>query len=256
MTSPHMAYSITHTDPDFASSKKSPHSAIPKIDIAVVGDRHVGKTTLIKFWLTLSPDTIVVSDTYSKIIWIDGEPIQLSIKEISNEQNRSWLSFRTDKKFKAVIYLYNLDDETSQDSIESWIMHMQDKLTPGAYQVVLGVTFDGSVDTSDEMFIGLRNLYSTRQIAFFASSLQPTEDLSRIIGAITGEAFAQTSRSIIANSGVYSEHDYSDHMYNVHNTYEMDDFDKDLVGTTQEPLLNYIQDTPRKKKKDSCCIIL
>ena len=148
---------ITYHSPKQTQSVTTPKNLktnIPKIDIAIVGNQLSGKTTLIKFWLSLSPDTIIVSDTYNKIIWIDGEAVQVSVKEISNDQKRSWVTFRNDKKYNTVVYVRNTDNTNVNESSESepdldfWIEYMKDKLIPCAYQVVLDTTLQELTETN------------------------------------------------------------------------------------------------------------
>ena len=54
-----------------------------KIDIAVIGGKNSHKTKIIKFWLSLGSNTAVQGAVYSKIFWVENNPLHVDIHKIS-----------------------------------------------------------------------------------------------------------------------------------------------------------------------------
>lgn len=55
---------------------------MPKITIALIGDKGTHKSEIIQFWLSLRPDGIDNAGSYSKIFWLNDKPFMLSINKL------------------------------------------------------------------------------------------------------------------------------------------------------------------------------
>ncbi|XWV24864.1 putative ORFan [Tupanvirus deep ocean] len=151
----------------------------PKIDIAVVGDNNIGKTSLIKFWLSLRANTITTYDTYSKIFWMDNDPIQINIHKVSSENFGYNLE---NKLFSAIVYTYSIENITSKDNIRIWMGKMEPYYNIFTYQCVLCLSLD---DISESM----KHITTFQEIPHFGTSFRTPSKLINILNKITTEAY-------------------------------------------------------------------
>lgn len=55
---------------------------MPKVTIALIGDKGTHKSEIIQFWLSLRSDGIDDDGSYSKIFWINDKPFMLAIHKL------------------------------------------------------------------------------------------------------------------------------------------------------------------------------
>lgn len=184
--------------PNFYQSRN-----ISKINIAVVGDHNVGKTKLINYWLSLTSETLVwmvdnsekfsqnyKSDTniYNKIVWINDEPVHLSVLEISDNaaMNRSPIR----KIFHAIVYVYELENAKSKDMIPTWTNYFKYCISPLTYQIILGVSNkpNEELESDSDEVTEIKKFYEQYKITYNRISLQPTIELTDIFSMITNRA--------------------------------------------------------------------
>ncbi|XWV26112.1 putative orfan [Tupanvirus soda lake] len=151
----------------------------PKIDIAVVGDNDIGKTSLIKYWLSLRANTITTYDIYSKIFWVDNDPVQINIHKVSPENFGYNLE---NKLFSAIVYIYNIENISSKNSVEFWIDKMEPYRNIFTYQCVLCLSLE---DISEST----KHIISFQNIPHFGSSFRTSKKLIDILNKITTEAY-------------------------------------------------------------------
>ena len=223
-------------------------SRAQKMDIAVVGDRAIGKTTLIKFWLSLTTDTVITSDIYSKMIWLDQNPIQLTIYEISSKNVMRPNLFK--KYYHAIVYLYDIDKESTWTAIPQWIEYMKTQINDLTYQTILGLSNkpDEQLELESETYLKTRKFYAQMKIAYNIHSIQPSESLSKLVGMITDEAYDAVKKIPAINAS-----DYGDP-----NLVEMDIFDPKanhplLIRRTGDESLKPVQ---MYRPENNCCVII
>lgn len=206
---------------------------IPRIDIAVVGDTSVGKTSIIKFWLSLNIETIVASGVYSKVIWMDDAAVQMCIHEISPlNRNKQNLVYNSKKYYHTVVYVYDLNNNDTWKSIPGWIDFMRNRINYFTYQMILGLSDrpNEELDFESDKISKIRKKYVDRRISYHIHSSQPSESLSRLIGEITTEAYDIVMRDEALNFPNFLEKSDT----TKYETIEMDIFNKNIES---EPLL-------------------
>ena len=232
-------------------NKKYPYVSLtnngpPRINIAVVGDKGCGKTEIIKTWLNILPTSVIISDTYNKIVWIDNQPVHIKIREISNETRHNWLSMDQFIKYDTIVFVYDTSDP-SEIKLNQWINNMKDKLITGGYEVIVGLS---KKEISEQDLISaqqLKNYYAGQKINYYIASLlhdnASIENLKKVTNTITSESYYQM-KSITENT--------------IDEQFELNDIYKDLYSDNSSinsdnkelPLLN------KKKNNYGCCVIL
>ncbi|AYV85119.1 MAG: putative orfan [Satyrvirus sp.] len=138
------------------------------VEIAVVGNQNVGKTTLIKYWLSWNIKSISTSDMYSKLIWHKNRPIQINIYKLSSENFRENFStfLINGKIFHSIIYVYNIENEFSKNMVPVWIKKMDYYANDFTYKIVIGLS-KNSNNTLDDKILEIKNFYSGYNIEYF-----------------------------------------------------------------------------------------
>lgn len=133
---------------------------IPKITIALVGDKGTHKKEIIRHWLSLRPDMIDNNDYYSKIFWLESKPFMLII----HKQRQA-----IPGDYDGIVYLCK-----GIDDIKTVQLHMRQNSDSRAYQctIMLGL------NPSTTLFH--RDLYST---------ILEGEQLQYVLNQITTKVF-------------------------------------------------------------------
>jgi hypothetical protein len=159
----------------------SPHT-LPKIDIAVIGDQNIGKSSLIKFWLSLGHNTITDSNIYSKIFWFDNnEPLQINIYKISNNNYDN--NDLENKKYCAIVYVYS---NSLFDSVSEWLYKTKKYVNNDTYQCIILLT---SSESDEDFYDHLApKFFDHNEIEHFVISPKSNTKILHVLNKITVEA--------------------------------------------------------------------
>lgn len=188
--------------PESQSQMEKVGNKVHKINIAVVGNSNVGKSTLIEYWLSVKPlfhrdnsNSIsysrispnirpIFSNTYSKIFWKSDEPIQINISKISPTSND------TSKIFHAILYLYRYETpaEATEQMLDEWIKKMENCISNHTYQIIVGTTGKTLEEIETNNFN--KKKYHEQKINCSEQSLQPSMALATFLDEITISAYS------------------------------------------------------------------
>lgn len=157
----------------------------PKIEIAIVGDKYVGKTSLIKFWLSLNSESITTAAIYSKIFWADHDPVQINIQRLS-ENNLDQVPIN--KKYHAIIYMAN------KESIRLWMERVHPVCHQSTFHCIIEFCMDdniGFLSPNKEMLICGQN------IPYYLVTYELPTQLADILNTITLEAYRVAKKEIL-----------------------------------------------------------
>jgi len=165
-----------------------------KIEIAVVGDQHVGKKALIKYWLCsgkkVGLDTITVPNMYSKILQFNNEPIQINIYRISRENYLNRSSF-VDKFYHTVIYVYDLKNKKSRDNIFFWFDIMKNYRCTLTYQTILALTLlpENNIILDPDRIFNSNKFFSGYDIDYKIISITYSKKLWELLQSIINKSY-------------------------------------------------------------------
>jgi hypothetical protein len=154
-----------------------PEYDLPTINIAVVGDKNIGKTSLIRFWLSFGSDTIITNNTYSKIFWMENNPVQINICKISKNINNSQFE---NKIYHAIVYVYDITNCTSNNSVNYWFDAMEKYKKFWTHQYIISLSKNEIIP---------EKIITDKNIEHYASSLSIPSILSDILNNITISAY-------------------------------------------------------------------
>lgn len=213
----------------------------PSINIAVVGQREIGKTKLICDWLSLSVGTIIVSNVFSKIMWIGEDSVQVNIHEFSSHNSIKL----PNEMFHAILYVYDIDNDNSKEIIPGWIEFMKNKKNDLSYQVILGLSKKTNLELNLEFeeikkeINNIRKFYEEDKIMYHRYSSIWSKQLSDLLETIILEAY-----DIIRN--IYME--------STNNNEDTNSIEMNIFESVEQPLLNRTIYDPAKNT--SCCVLI
>ena len=103
------------------------------MNIAVVGNNCPKKLSFINFWISNGEEPLNESYIYTKIFWLNKNPIQINIYDISKNNYNNI----TNELFHAIVYLCEIQDTTY---ILSWMNKMDNFSDKNTYQTVIALS--------------------------------------------------------------------------------------------------------------------
>ena len=102
-----------------------------KFNIIAIGDRNVGKTTIIHRYITneFSQETVCTSgyiENIKKLTMKDDEKILLNLVDTSGQEQYKSLAFQYVKNISTVLFVFDLSDKKSFNNIKQWIQFFND----------------------------------------------------------------------------------------------------------------------------------
>jgi GTPase SAR1 family protein len=205
---------------------KYPVHTPPIINIVVVGDKNIGKTSLIRFWLSLGSNTIITDNVFSKIFWVGTDPIQINIYKIS-ERNINYPKLEN-KLYHAIVYVYDVTNEISKNSVNDWLNIMAKYKNSWTYEYILSLSKNDTITD--------------------ASNLVSSTILSNVLDNITISAYKSAKDMIIEYGPLITN-----------NNNEMDIFTCNKASSPQTSLVfSYMEDEfyiIGNGENENCCII-
>ena len=161
-------------------------NTVPKINIAVVGNKKIGKGKMIRYWLALGPNKIVLSNIYTKMYWFNGKPCQISIYKFTEKNFLN--SYLQSHVYQVIVYICNLTD----DSVELWMTRMKKKITNLIYQCIILITSAAHSHNSNETMTIYKNKY---QLDTYLFLWEKQSDWIRHLKKITWKAYHNLSKT-------------------------------------------------------------
>lgn len=180
----------------------------PKIEIAIVGNRHVGKKSLIYYWLSLGSKNITNSNIYSKIFWLMNEPVQINIYKISHDNYLLAGNKSLAKNYHAIVYVDDLENIKNDNihDIKYWIDKMKYYTNTLTYQHIIALTTDTELNERlDETEKAYKKFYVDHKIGYDIVPIKSSNKLSQILDIITSEAYDAVKQIPLINASDYGE---------------------------------------------------
>ncbi len=153
-----------------------------RIEIAVVGDDNVDKSSLIKFWLSLGYNSIKNSDVYSKFFWLDNEPLQINIYKISNQNYEN--IFLQSKIYGAIVYVHC---NSFMESMTEWFCKTKKYISEHTYQCIIMLSL---LDADEEFYNGFTlKFFDYDSIDYYMITPKSESNISVILNKITIHAY-------------------------------------------------------------------
>ena len=213
-------------------------SNIENYKIAIIGNQHVGKTTILsRYKYEATDDTYAPTvgiDFLTKNVFLEDKTIRLIMWDTAGQERFKSLIPSYLKNANCIILTYDITDRSSFTSLNKWLSDARDNIVEGTYLILCG----NKIDLNDKRVIAKEDAEKFAK----DNNIDYTET-----SATTGEGINELFNTIIGK------------FCNVPmvNKEEKDDDDLDGIGSHNIALRDLTKEEEIKieqqKKKNGCC---
>ena len=220
-------------------SETGTSSSIENYKIAIIGNQHVGKTTILsRYKYEATDDTYAPTvgiDFLTKNVFLEDKTIRLIMWDTAGQERFKSLIPSYLKNANCVILTYDITDKSSFTSLNKWLSDAKDNIVEGTFVILCG----NKIDLNDKRVI------PKEEAEKFAkdNNIEYTET-----SATTGEGINELFNIII---GKFCD-------VPMINKNDKDDDDLDGVGSHSIALKDLTKDKEeikieQQKRKNNCC---
>ncbi len=212
-------------------------SNIENYKIAIIGNQHVGKTTILsRYKYETTDDTYAPTvgiDFLTKNVFLEDKTIRLVMWDTAGQERFKSLIPSYLKNANCVILTYDITDKSSFTSLNKWLSDVRDNVVEGTFIILCG----NKIDLNDKRAVPKEDgekFAQENNIAYAETS------------ASTGEGINELFNTIIGN--------FCD--VPIINKEERDDDDLDNMGSKSIALKDLNKEEVKieqQKKKNNCC---
>ena len=134
-------------------NETGPSSNIENYKIAIIGNQHVGKTTILsRYKYEATDDTYAPTvgiDFLTKNVFLEDKTIRLIMWDTAGQERFKSLIPSYLKNANCVILTYDITDRSSFTSLNKWLSDAKDNITEGTYLILCG----NKIDLNDKRVI-------------------------------------------------------------------------------------------------------
>jgi small GTP-binding protein len=212
-------------------------SNIENYKIAIIGNQHVGKTTILsRYKYETTDDTYAPTvgiDFLTKNVFLEDKTIRLVMWDTAGQERFKSLIPSYLKNANCVILTYDITDKSSFTSLNKWLSDVRDNVVEGTFIILCG----NKIDLNNKRAVPKEDgekFAQENKIAYAETS------------ATTGEGINELFNTIIGN--------FCD--VPIINKEEKDDDDLDNMGSKSIALKDLKKEDVKieqQKKKNNCC---
>lgn len=222
-------------------------SNIENYKIAIIGNQHVGKTTILsRYKYETTDDTYAPTvgiDFLTKNVFLEDKTIRLVMWDTAGQERFKSLIPSYLKNANCVILTYDITDKSSFTSLNKWLSDVRDNVVEGTFIILCG----NKIDLNDKRVVSFeegKNLANEKNIIFEEVSAKDGQNFNELFSDKLFNELYKKFKNKFDNNNIRKKEQINNEYIEDNEISNNTNVKLELDGNN----INY-----QKKKKKKCC---